>query len=105
MDLLVRSTTSSWNLRLLNPRMNGAPGIPLGAMAQTRSCFLSSGQYSGPMSSTDLHSSDFATSHTFSAAHFSPRALKHQNATDCLTRPLSLGFGSSALSVALASGG
>src|SRR5262245_9018156 len=83
MVLLVRSMTSSWNLVLLNPRVNGAPGIPLEAMAQVRLFFLSMGQCSGPMSSTDLHPSSFVTSQTFSADHFSPRALKHQNATDC----------------------
>src|SRR5438132_5512165 len=96
MVLDVRSMTSSWNLVLLNPRMNGAPGMPLGAMAQIRSFLLSVGQCSGSMISTDLHSSSLATAHTLSAPHLSPRALKHQNTTDCLTCPLSLAFGSSA---------
>src|ERR1051325_9625199 len=98
----VRSMISSWNFALLNPRMNGAPGMPLDAMAQTNFCFLSVAQCSGGMSSTDVQPSCLATSQVLSALHLSPRALKHQNATDCLTRPLSTGLGSSAAVVSCA---
>src|SRR5436305_9292428 len=86
--LPVRSSNSGWNCLLLNPRMNGAPGMPLGAMAQVRPYFLSVGQWAGSMISTDAQPRSLAARQVLSASHFSPRALKHQNTTDCLTRPL-----------------
>src|SRR5437588_408570 len=100
--LPVRSSSSAWNCLLLNPRMNGAPGMPLGAMAQVRPYFLRVGQWAGSMISTDAQPRSRAARHVLSASHFSPRALKHQNTTDCLTRPLRIGVGSWA---AVASGG
>src|SRR5436309_14296985 len=92
----VRSSSSGWKAALLNPRMNGAPGMPLGAMAQVSPCFLRVGQCCGSMISTDVQPRSLAAAQVFSASHFSPRALKHQKTTDCLTRPLSMGLDSSA---------
>ena len=74
----VRVTTSSWYFGLLKPFMNGAPGMPLGAMAQIRPCFLSVAQCSGPTISTDGQPSSLATWQVFSTSHFSPAVLKHQ---------------------------
>src|SRR5581483_4568051 len=99
---VVRSMISAWKAGLLNTRMYGAPGIPLGAMAQVRPYFLRVPQCAGSISSTDGQPRSRATRQVRSASHFSPRALKHQNTTDCLTRPLRVTFGSSA---AEASGG
>src|SRR2546421_10779130 len=62
--------------------------MPFGAMAQARPCFLSAAHSSTGTSSTEGQPSFFATSQILSRLHFSPAALKHQKAIDCLMRPL-----------------
>src|SRR4051794_36866235 len=74
--------------------MNGAPGMPLGAMAQLRPCFLSVGQSSGATSSTEAQPSALATSQVLLTSHFSPATLKHQKTMDCLRLPFSCAFSS-----------
>ena len=64
-------TTSSWMSRLLRPRTK-PPFTPLEAMAHCRPCFFSVSQCSGPINSTDLQPSSFATSQSRSALHLSP---------------------------------
>src|SRR6516225_11578435 len=80
----VLAMTCSWYFGLLNPFMKGQPGMPLGAMAQVRPCFLRVGQCSGSTISTDTQPSALATWQVFSTSHFSPALLKHQKTMDCL---------------------
>src|SRR5262245_18672835 len=68
--------------------MKGAPGMPLGAMAQVRPNFLRVGQLAGSTISTDRQPRSRATSHVLAMSHFSPAVLKHQKTMDCLMRPL-----------------
>src|SRR5262245_4985664 len=88
----VRVITSSWYFGLFSPFTNGAPGMPLGAMAQINPCFLSVAHSFGSTISTDTQPSPFATWHAFSMSHFSPAMLKHQKTTDCLMRPFFTAF-------------
>src|SRR4051794_26279725 len=76
--------------------MKGAPGMPLGAMAQVRPNFFSVAQPSGPHSSTDRQPSALATSQVLARLHFSPALLKHQKTTDCLMLSLTTALPSSA---------
>src|SRR5262245_14899355 len=74
--------------------MNGAPGMPLGAMAQIRPCFFRVFHPSGLTSSTEAQPSDLVTSQSLSSDHFSPALWNHHEATDCLMRPLRFGLSS-----------
>src|SRR5712691_3375051 len=71
--------------------------MPLGAMAQMRSCFLSTPQVLGSQISTETQPRLLATSQVFSMSHFSPALLKHQNTIDCWMRPLVTAFPSAAM--------
>src|SRR5579859_5203685 len=83
----VRASNSPRWAALLKPRLNAAPGIPLGAMAHERPWRRRVGQVSGSQISTDTHPNCRATWHVRSMSHFSPAELKHQNTIDCRIRP------------------
>src|SRR5262245_19564889 len=94
MTLVVRSTSSSWYLGLLNPVLK-APGMVFDAIAHVSPCFLSVANWSGATSSTEVTPSSFVTSQSLSIDHLSPADVKHQEQIDCLMRAFMMGFLSS----------
>src|SRR5580704_18721175 len=83
----VRASTSSRYRGLLKPFMKGAPGMPLGAIAQVNPYRLSTGQSEGGTISTETQPSSLATWHVRSMSHLSPAELKHQKTIECRMRP------------------
>src|SRR5437016_3748704 len=77
--------------------MKGAPGMPLGAIAQISPCLRSVPQSSGGTSSTDGTPNSRATWQVRSTLQRSPALLKHQKTIDCLMRPCKPGLTCSAL--------